>query len=230
VLLEAAGERLPSPLRRFVFASSAAVYGPRSLYPGPLVHENDTLQPPNRYGVWKLAGEHLCRLFAQRSGVPTVCLRLNTTYGKGRDRGRTGGADDRDEARRRGWQRAGNRSRCRIAPRELPLRRGRRRQLRDRRDGSVRRLLGLFNIRGTTVEVASFLALIEQVAAELGIASTCKLTIASDATENLFVSDLDDRAIQARFPHLPFTAARRGRAALAARVPAAQLGGWREST
>ncbi|MEO6595882.1 MAG: NAD-dependent epimerase/dehydratase family protein, partial [Planctomycetota bacterium] len=88
VLLEAI-ERQAVPVQRFVFASSAAVYGARSFYPGMVVHENEALQPPNRYGIWKLAGEHLCRLFAQRCGVPTICLRLNTTYGKGRDRGRT---------------------------------------------------------------------------------------------------------------------------------------------
>jgi len=203
VLLETA-ERLPSPLQRFVFASSAAVYGPRSLYPGPLVHENDALQPPNRYGVWKLAGEHLCRLFAQRSGVPTVCLRLNTTYGKGRDRGRTAAPTTAMKHVAAGA--------ARREPFSMPYRGRENYHFVEDVGASFATVataplegFSAFNIRGTTVEVAAFLALIEQVAAQLGIASSCKLGIASDATENLFVSDLDDRAIQARFPNLPFT-------------------------
>jgi nucleoside-diphosphate-sugar epimerase len=204
-LLEAA-ERLPSPLRRFVFASSAAVYGPRSLYPGPLVHEGDPLQPPNRYGVWKLAGEHLCRLFAQRSGVPTVCLRLNTTYGKGRDRGRTAAPTTAMK------HVAAGAARGTASTFSMPYR-GRENYHFVEDVGATFAAVttapfegfSAFNIRGTTVEVAAFLALIEKVAAELGMTSSCKLAIASDAAENLFVSDLDDRAIQARFPDLPFT-------------------------
>jgi nucleoside-diphosphate-sugar epimerase len=205
VLLETA-ERLSSPLQRFVFASSAAVYGPRSLYPGPLVHENDTLQPPNRYGVWKLTGEHLCRLFAQRTGVPTICLRLNTTYGKGRDRGRTAAPTTAMK------HVAAGAARGTASTFSMPYR-GRENYhfVEDVGASFVAvttapfEAFSAFNLRGTTVEVAAFLALIEKVAAELGMASSCKLSIASDATENLFVSDLDDRAIQARFPHLPFT-------------------------
>ena len=76
-------------LDRFVFASSAAVYGKRAIYPGATVGEHETLAPPNLYGVWKVAGEHLAALFHEQSGVPTVSLRLNTTFGPGRDRGKT---------------------------------------------------------------------------------------------------------------------------------------------
>ncbi len=78
-----------SELARFVFASSAAVYGKRTWYAGPTVSESAALAPPNLYGVWKLAGEQLARLFHEQSGCPTVCLRLNTTYGPGRDLGKT---------------------------------------------------------------------------------------------------------------------------------------------
>ncbi|HEU4419710.1 MAG TPA: SDR family oxidoreductase, partial [Planctomycetota bacterium] len=205
VLLEA-GERLAVPLQRFVFASSAAVYGPRSLYPGQLVHENDALQPPNRYGVWKLAGEQLCRLFAQRTGVPTVCLRLNTTYGKGRDRGRTAAPTTAMK------HVAACAARGTVSTFSMPYRGRENYHFVEDVGASFAAAttasfegFSVFNIRGTTVEVAAFLALIEKVAAELGMAAGCKLAIASDATENLFVSDLDDRAIQARFPHLPFT-------------------------
>ncbi|MEM7316716.1 MAG: NAD(P)-dependent oxidoreductase, partial [Planctomycetota bacterium] len=76
-------------LERFVFASSAAVYGKRAIYDTPTVPETATLAPPNLYGVWKVAGEHLAALFHEKTGVPTVSLRLNTTYGPGRDQGKT---------------------------------------------------------------------------------------------------------------------------------------------
>jgi nucleoside-diphosphate-sugar epimerase len=205
VLLEAV-ERLAVPLRRFVFASSAAVYGPRSLYPGPVVRETDPLAPPNRYGVWKLAGEHLCRLFAQRSGVPTVCLRLNTTYGLGRDRGRTAAPTTAMK------QVAAGAVRGTVQPFAMPYH-GRENYHFVEDVGACFAMVttapfagfGAYNIRGTTVEVARFLALVRSVATGLGMGASCDLTIAPGAATNLFVSDLDDQAIQTRFPGMPCT-------------------------
>jgi nucleoside-diphosphate-sugar epimerase len=210
VLLEAV-ERLAVPLQRFVFASSAAVYGPRSLYPGPTVRETDALAPPNRYGVWKLAGEQLCRLFAQRTAVPTVCLRLNTTYGLGRDRGRTAAPTTAMKHVATGAARGA------VQPFAMPYQ-GRENYhfVEDVGRCFARAAtaqftgFGAFNIRGTTVEVAEFLALVRGVAAELGMAAFCDLTIAPAAGANLFVSDLDDGAIQARFTGMPCTALAEG--------------------
>jgi nucleoside-diphosphate-sugar epimerase len=205
VLLESV-ERLRVPLRRFVFASSAAVYGPRALYPGPAVYEHDALVPPNRYGVWKLAGEHLCRLFAQRTAVPTVCLRLNTTYGPGRDRGRT--AAPTTAMKHVAIGAAGGT----VLPFAMPYH-GRENYhfVEDVGAHFATAALaphtgfGAFNIRGCTVPVADFLRLIREVATSLGIGGACELSIAPDATANLFVSDLDASAIQARFAGLPCT-------------------------
>jgi nucleoside-diphosphate-sugar epimerase len=204
--LLAACERLRQPLQRFVFASSAAVYGPRALYPGPTVLESDPLRPPNRYGVWKLAGEHVCRLFAERTGVTTVCLRLNTTYGLGRDRGRTAAATTAmkhvvDGARQ-----------GRALPFAMPYR-GRENYHFVEDVGAHFATAALapfhgfhaFNLRGETVEIADFLALVRMTAGELGLAAHCDLSIAADATPNLFVADLDERAILAAFPSLPKT-------------------------
>lgn len=209
--LLAACERLATPLRRFVFASSAAVYGPRALYPGPVVREDDALQPPNRYGTWKLAGEHLCRLFAQRTGVATVCLRLNTTYGKGRDRGRTAAPTTAMKAIAQGAARG------QVVPFAMPYQ-GRENYhfVEDVGAHFAAAALapftgfGAFNIRGQTVPVAEFLALVGAVAGELGMARFCELSIAPDATPNLFVSDLDDAAIQRHLPGLPCTPLREG--------------------
>jgi nucleoside-diphosphate-sugar epimerase len=74
-LLEAAAGL---PLRRFVYASSSSVYGEAPVYPMP---EDGPLRPISPYGVTKLAGEHLVRLYAQSAGLPTVSLRYFTVYG-----------------------------------------------------------------------------------------------------------------------------------------------------
>jgi nucleoside-diphosphate-sugar epimerase len=75
-LLEAA---LRAPrLSRFVYASSSSVYGNALRYP---TEETDRPQPLSPYGVTKLAAEHLCSLYAQNYGLPTVSLRYFTVYG-----------------------------------------------------------------------------------------------------------------------------------------------------
>jgi len=74
-LLEACRER---PLERFVYASSSSVYGDAERYP---TLETDLPLPRSPYGVTKLAGEHLCRLYAETHGVPTTSLRYFTVYG-----------------------------------------------------------------------------------------------------------------------------------------------------
>jgi nucleoside-diphosphate-sugar epimerase len=66
------------PVRRFVFASSSSVYGNARTYP---TRETDLPRPHSPYGVTKLAAEHLCSLYAEVHGVPTVSLRYFTVYG-----------------------------------------------------------------------------------------------------------------------------------------------------
>ena len=73
-LLEAARGR---HLTRFVYASSSAVYG-RSELP---MREDGPAHPLSPYGVSKLAGEHLCGLYAEAYRVPTVSLRYFTVFG-----------------------------------------------------------------------------------------------------------------------------------------------------
>ncbi|HBE71334.1 MAG TPA: hypothetical protein DDW52_24575 [Planctomycetaceae bacterium] len=76
-------------IQKFLFASSVAVYGPRASYPPGPVPEDAPPRPVNVYGVWKLAGEHLARLFFEESGVPTTCVRPGVLFGPGRDAGLT---------------------------------------------------------------------------------------------------------------------------------------------
>jgi nucleoside-diphosphate-sugar epimerase len=67
-----------SRLSRFVYASSSSVYGNALRFP---TEETDRPQPLSPYGVTKLAAEHLCVLYAQNYGLPTVSLRYFTVYG-----------------------------------------------------------------------------------------------------------------------------------------------------
>ncbi len=61
-----------------VYASSSSVYG--NLPDMPL-RESAAPAPLSPYGVTKLAGEHLCRLYAGIHNLPTLSLRLFTVYG-----------------------------------------------------------------------------------------------------------------------------------------------------
>lgn len=67
-----------TPVQRLVYASSSSIYGDAESLPTP---ESATPLPISPYGVTKLAGEHLCRLYWRTAGVPTVALRYFTVYG-----------------------------------------------------------------------------------------------------------------------------------------------------
>jgi UDP-glucuronate 4-epimerase len=69
---------LATPERRFVYASSSSVYGDSERLPTP---EDATPSPLSPYGVTKLAGEQLCRVYHANHGVDTVALRFFTVYG-----------------------------------------------------------------------------------------------------------------------------------------------------
>jgi nucleoside-diphosphate-sugar epimerase len=72
-------------VKRFVFASSSAVYGDN-----PVIPRTESLQPSpisSPYAVSKLAGEHYCQLFSSLYGLETVCLRFFNVYGPRQDAG-----------------------------------------------------------------------------------------------------------------------------------------------
>lgn len=198
-------EKLPD-LKRFVFASSAAVYGMRAMYPNPGITEDAQLAPPNHYGIWKLAGEHLARLFHDNTKVPTVCLRINTTYGKGRDKGKTSAPTNALKAIAMGavngvpvpfvmpYQGRENYhfvedvgthfANCALQPYEG---------------------FGAFNIKGETIAIEDFLNIVREQAQALGIGEYAQLTLAEGAEPNLFVSDLSHAKIDRTFKDLPLT-------------------------
>jgi nucleoside-diphosphate-sugar epimerase len=65
-------------VERFVFASSSSIYGDAESFPTP---ESAVPRPVSPYGLTKLAGEHLCRLYFARFEMPIVSLRYFTVYG-----------------------------------------------------------------------------------------------------------------------------------------------------
>ncbi|NIA21578.1 MAG: NAD-dependent epimerase/dehydratase family protein [Anaerolineaceae bacterium] len=69
-------------VRRFVFASSSAVYGPRAALPAG---EGALPDPVSPYGTSKAIGELYCAMFARCFGVETVCLRYFNVFGPRQD-------------------------------------------------------------------------------------------------------------------------------------------------
>jgi nucleoside-diphosphate-sugar epimerase len=69
---------LAVPVDRLVYASSSSVYGNAPRFP---TSELDLPRPHSPYGVTKLAAEHLCSLYAENWGLPSVSLRYFSVYG-----------------------------------------------------------------------------------------------------------------------------------------------------
>jgi len=68
-----------SDSERFIFASTAAIYGDRR----SSCRENDTPAPTSPYASSKLASEYYCKVYASLYGIPTVVLRYFNVYGPG---------------------------------------------------------------------------------------------------------------------------------------------------
>lgn len=188
-----AAAELGDSLKRFVFASSAAVYGSRSIYPTDTVESSAPFRPPNLYGYWKVAGEGMAQAFHLETGVSTVTLRLATTYGPGRDRGLTSAPTTALKSAVLG------------VPFQMPYRgREHYHYVRDVGAGFAQAATDDFsgcsalNLRGQTIEVEQFVALVSELAGT-------KIGIAEDASLMPFVCDLDDRDTLQTFPRMPLT-------------------------
>ncbi len=197
-------EELETPLKRFVFASSSAVNGPRSLYGPDGVRPEDPYQPFNLYGYWKVAGEGMAQAFHQASGSSTVSLRLATTYGPGRDRGFTAAMTSAMKAVTKG------------EPFEIPYRGKEHYHFsHDVGAGFARAVIdpfegyGTFNLLGETRSVDDFLGVLREQARKLGMDAE-GVTFAGDAEETPFVYGLNDEATREAFPKMPKTALEEG--------------------
>ena len=191
--------KLNLPLERFVFASSSAVNGPRALYGEEGVRPENPLQPFNLYGYWKIAGEGMAQAFHQESGVPTVSLRLATTYGPGRDRGFTAAMTSALKAVAGGGRF------------EIPYRGKENYHFsHDVGAGFARAVLdpfegyGTFNLLGETRSVDDFLAVLSEQAGKLKMNAE-GVGYSGDAEETPFVYGLNDEATRRAFPRMPKT-------------------------
>jgi nucleoside-diphosphate-sugar epimerase len=81
----AAGGRV----ERVVYASSAAVFGPPSLYPPGPLRDDAPLQPATHYGVYKVANEATARIYWEDHRIRSSGFRPQSVYGPGRDVGIT---------------------------------------------------------------------------------------------------------------------------------------------
>ena len=65
-------------VKRIIFASSAAVYGDQDNLP---LKEDMAPNPLNPYGLQKLVGEQIAKMFVNLYKIPIVCLRYFNVYG-----------------------------------------------------------------------------------------------------------------------------------------------------
>jgi nucleoside-diphosphate-sugar epimerase len=76
-------------VRRLVYASSAAVFGPPESYPAGPLADDVPLAPTTHYGYFKCCNEGNARVYFQDHGQSSIGLRPWTVYGVGRDFGMT---------------------------------------------------------------------------------------------------------------------------------------------
>lgn len=69
---------LDANVKRIVFASSSAIYGDQKEFP---LKENMTPNPLSPYGLQKLVGEQVAKMFVALYKIPIVCLRYFNVYG-----------------------------------------------------------------------------------------------------------------------------------------------------
>lgn len=86
-----AAKRRRDLVRRVVYASSAAVFGPEEFYGHSHVPDGAPLFPGTHYGVFKQANEGNARVYYANDGISSVGLRPWAVYGVGRDQGISSG-------------------------------------------------------------------------------------------------------------------------------------------
>ena len=202
-LLKACAQ-LNRPLERFVFASSSAVNGARSLYGEEGVRPEDPYHPFNLYGYWKVAGEGMAQAFHQSSGVSTVSLRLATTYGPGRDRGFTAAMTSAMKAVVKGESF------------EVPYRGKEHYHFSlDVGAGFARAAVdsfsgyGVFNLLGQTYAIEDFISTIHEEAVHFEFDEP-KIKFSDDAEASPFIYDLNDQSTRQAFPQMPLTSLKEG--------------------
>lgn len=83
---------MKNDVKRFVYASSAAVYGAAKKMP---ISEDAPTKPLSPYGESKLRSEKYCQKFWDEHGLETVCLRYFNVYGPRQTAGQYAGVISR---------------------------------------------------------------------------------------------------------------------------------------
>lgn len=186
-------KRAKSPIVRFVFASSVAVYGQRSEYPGAHVPMLAQPNPVNVYGVWKLASEHLARLYCNDTQVPTVCLRPGVLFGPGRNAGLTSTPTSAMKSVALGL------------PYSIPFRSKQDYLFAPDVGAAFAQAAmepysgyGVFTLPSHTLSTVDFVAALQTAAQKLGIESQFQITVGED--EVPFICDLEFAAFNTSFP------------------------------
>lgn len=76
-----AATRPNNRVKRFIHASSDAIYGGYPLVEGGIPEDFSPLTPPNPYSVSKLAQEYFCHSYFYTHDLPLVALRFSNAYG-----------------------------------------------------------------------------------------------------------------------------------------------------
>lgn len=76
-------------VRRVVYVSSAAVFGPPHLYMSDPLPDDAARLPATHYGVYKVANEDMAKVYWAEHRIPSVGFRPLSVYGPGRDFGLT---------------------------------------------------------------------------------------------------------------------------------------------
>jgi nucleoside-diphosphate-sugar epimerase len=76
-------------IRHLVYVSSAAVFGPPSLYPPGPLGDDAPPRPATHYGVYKVANEETARVYWADHALASAGFRPLSVYGPGRDFGVT---------------------------------------------------------------------------------------------------------------------------------------------
>ena len=187
--------QLTPQIQRLVYASSAAVYGPPEAYSEGSLAEDVRLAPSTHYGAFKICNESNARVYWQDHKVSSIGLRPWTVYGVGRDQGITSEPTKAIKSvvlgrsyhiTYGGWQDlqfvedvAGTFIRCTEAPYE----------------GA-----GVYNLRGSVVDLPEFCRTLAEVAPEAGELITHgeqQLPIAYDLDNSRLLNDFE------RIPRTP---------------------------
>lgn len=186
-------------VRRIIYASSAAVFGPADFYPETPIPEGVVLKPVTHYGAFKVCNELCAYAYWHEYGIPSAGLRPHTVYGFGRDVGVTADITTALKAL--------------VLGKLFRIRFGGRVDLQyaaDVAEAFVRCALvdldgaRLYNLRGTPMDVAEII----RVMAELVPEATSLLTY--DPVPLSIPADFDDMSLRRDIGPLPITPVREG--------------------